>query len=1734
MSLVPSSSLGGGYQFVGSNSARGSSTHARNSRLKWEETYTIPANAGDGQHLSPALCSAKWGQSGKIVLSDASSDPVEVAGFDWTVSLFPNLLTDHFGLMVAPRSPSPDQETLPSGYSLIYTVNAVIKHQSGDDSKNVERSWKCNWWPGQKIKFGVKISTGSSESKKSNAPKAAQPLIARKELQDPANGFCYKKEPHRSSLEKHGYEAFDLNVTISVSYCYAEMAAPRANGVIPAVMFWQEQQIWQSHEAQRLVGLDVEKVKRECEQQIQEAIKDKEKALLKVESLKTKNAVQAADCEKRISTAWAKASELIPGVLQRIQDNGWKELDRLGDRLLKRIDTMGNEFRTLANNMESALQNNLDKRQEFAPATPAPPAAVGQAQGAASANNVSRDVLTEEINKGILPMGDQVKNLSTSMTLLSSQVQLLQNAVVNNAATAATMMQYQPSAGQVPCMPVSARPSAYGLGGNGAGYPGAHAGMPPLLAMQPQHPDHLQPQPLLNRGGIGRNPMMPNTTAAPSQKLNWSGWNQSGPEEQPVLVQSDQNDQSFGMGLDQGPMEVHPDRLQQLQERTTLGPGRTSDVEFRLTTPDPNNNKPQAQQDSKQNPPTKLSFATGPSETTGGTVNGVSNQKNPFTFGSLPDTLFGSKGGDTAAPSIPSFSIPSSGFTQAVSSRSGSQLGLGSKPLEPAKTSFLGKGSLQSVDEKQPETSNKDVDPEDGKFKIIDLAPVELDTGEKDEICIFKEYCKLYRFKDEEWKGRGTGYLKLLQTKQEGNRSMRLVLRQKETGKLYLNCTVIPEKLHVKPEHPQRVFWGGVDTANDEGEPVNMTYMCRFKEDKHATDLEDLAKGKVQGVAVDTASKGATPVGKKVEPSEPVAAISPPIQEQKKAEPSMSTSTTTPFGTSTNIFGGATTEPVFGSSTEPVFGGSTTFTGFGSSAFGTSNNAFSLKPKESSPNKGVFGNLGKPNGEPEKVSNIFALPSGTSSTGLFGGATPITGIGSSPAKLNQGGTVKIAAEENPNEDWTKFKMVDLKKVETDTGESMDDLVFEGYCKLYRFSDEQWKGRGNGNLKLLKAKDPNDPFQLRLVLRQKETKKLYLNCTILPAMVNWKEEQPRRLFWAGADTANDEKSQSNQAFHANFKDPDDAKKLYNIIHGKTKAVPIQSKGTSGTPVKKKEGAVGGSGVAKAPKEEDEKKPEAAPPSEPEAASKPFSFASFAATPAAPDTGSDPAKPFSFSSGFGGFAAGLGSADTGLGAASSGNIFGSSSNTSNTGLFGTVNPLTGPAKVETKPVTASPFKAPAKVVPGAIPAEENPNEDWTKFKMVDLKEVKIETGEENEICVFNKMCRLYRLTDGEWKGRGNGPLRLLKNPKPKPGASGLRLVLRQKETGKLYMNCSIHPEHVTYKEKSQPARLFWAGKDTANEEQTVMTQSFHCIFKEADHAKNLSELISGKVEATEIDEKGPDAASKPKPAKSPAKSPATTAEAVASPPKTAPPSEPQSMFTGFGGGSGENAFDVTKYSFGGGIEKNDDGGNLFGSTSGGFLGGLGSGGTDWGSGDKNDGGSMFEPVNPMGNAGTKKAEGGTEKPKPSANFGSEENPNEDWTKFKMVDLKEVKTDSGESEETLLFSKFCFLYRFADGEWKGRGTGDIKLLKAQKSKAGSSNLRLVLRQKETGKLYLNCKIEKDQVNYKKEQPNRLFWAGIDTANDEHEPTNQVCHCKFKEANDAEKLNTLIKENDTVMIFV
>lgn len=87
--------------------------------------------------------------------------------------------------------------------------------------------------------------------------------------------------------------------------------------------------------------------------------------------------------------------------------------------------------------------------------------------------------------------------------------------------------------------------------------------------------------------------------------------------------------------------------------------------------------------------------------------------------------------------------------------------------------------SAPDAAEKKDEAQTHDIDyadPEEAeKVKASGLTDVAVTTGTENEVCIYKQRVKLYRFANEQWKERGVGNAKMLRN--DKDQKIRFVMR---------------------------------------------------------------------------------------------------------------------------------------------------------------------------------------------------------------------------------------------------------------------------------------------------------------------------------------------------------------------------------------------------------------------------------------------------------------------------------------------------------------------------------------------------------------------------------------------------------------------------------------------------------------------------------------------------------------------------------------------------------------------------------------------------------------------------------------------------------------------------------------------------------------------------------------------------------------------------------------------
>ncbi|XP_075147018.1 nucleoporin 358 [Haematobia irritans] len=450
-------------------------------------------------------------------------------------------------------------------------------------------------------------------------------------------------------------------------------------------------------------------------------------------------------------------------------------------------------------------------------------------------------------------------------------------------------------------------------------------------------------------------------------------------------------------------------------------------------------------------------------------------------------------------------------------------------------------------------------------------------------------------------------------------------------------------------------------------------------------------------------------------------------------------------------------------------------------------------------------------------------------------------------------------------------------------------------------------------------------------------------------------------------------------------------------------------------------------------------------------------------------------------------------------------------------------------------------------GADDVEYDPRPDFKPIIALP-DEIEVRTGEEDEEVMFCHRAKLFRHVDKDWKERGIGDIKILKN---KDGSS--RILMRRDQTHKICANHKIIPEIILTAPKNELKCFIWAAHDFADEEVRLekflvrfklpeTAKQFHDAFKQA---QKEAEALSKKVDQKSV----PAVSSKPNAPFSLTKSTATNfatstpsqkSESVGSQPKTA---FGQPIVTSVAATSSTSTTPASKSLFSGlnlstKTPTNDSSKPTSTSTASPFAAfTFGSSSTSVSSSSTATStvsstttsataspfASIFSNLNksttsPFSTTSTSVAT----PPSVGANdttvlnksnvSDAEDDEYVPTAQFKpVIALPElVDVTTGEENETVLFEHRAKLLRFDKeaGEWKERGLGNIKLLQ---DKTDTNKVRLVMRREQVHKLCCNQRIYKDtHFKYIKNSQTAVSWAGQDYS--ENELVTEMLTVRFK----------------------
>ena len=132
-----------------------------------------------------------------------------------------------------------------------------------------------------------------------------------------------------------------------------------------------------------------------------------------------------------------------------------------------------------------------------------------------------------------------------------------------------------------------------------------------------------------------------------------------------------------------------------------------------------------------------------------------------------------------------------------------------------------------SEEEKKHDVDYADPE-EEAKVQTTGLKDIAVVKGTENEVCIYKERAKLYRFRDNQWKERGVGHAKLMRHKE--TKKIRFVMRQEKTKKPIGNFLLTEDplcKIESMGETGKAYLWSCQD-CSDEAEGTLEKMSIRF------------------------------------------------------------------------------------------------------------------------------------------------------------------------------------------------------------------------------------------------------------------------------------------------------------------------------------------------------------------------------------------------------------------------------------------------------------------------------------------------------------------------------------------------------------------------------------------------------------------------------------------------------------------------------------------------------------------------------------------------------------------------------------------------------------------------------------------------------------------------------------------------------------------------------------------
>uniref|UniRef100_T1GN13 RanBP2-type domain-containing protein n=1 Tax=Megaselia scalaris TaxID=36166 RepID=T1GN13_MEGSC len=122
-----------------------------------------------------------------------------------------------------------------------------------------------------------------------------------------------------------------------------------------------------------------------------------------------------------------------------------------------------------------------------------------------------------------------------------------------------------------------------------------------------------------------------------------------------------------------------------------------------------------------------------------------------------------------------------------------------------------------------------------------------------------------------------------------------------------------------------------------------------------------------------------------------------------------------------------------------------------------------------------------------------------------------------------------------------------------------------------------------------------------------------------------------------------------------------------------------------------------------------------------------------------------------------------------------------------------------------------------------------------------EIEVKTGEEDEECLFSNRAKLFRHSENDWKERGIGIIKILKNKENK-----CRILMRREQIHKICANHTITNEMTLTILDKEKKGFIWVANDFA--EEVLSKEKFFVRFKNAEIANEFYNVFKKASESS----------------------------------------------------------------------------------------------------------------------------------------------------------------------------------------------------------------------------------------------------------------------------------------------